>query len=308
MFAGMSDPNFYVHPGLDRAAHRRRDEDWLAEARRAAAIVPVWQGRNLAVVEPPAAVFLELDVLLSVGVAPDDTIFLGLDDDRPLFAADLSGLGDDHAQALAAMGMPGAEFVDLRRIGQHLPRGDGALLAYARGLAHWHGRTRFCGACGGPTQVECAGHVRRCTGCGLQHFPRTDPATIMLVTDGERCLVGRQAAWAPGMYSTLAGFVEPGECLEDAVVREVFEETGVRCGRVTYHASQPWPFPQSLMCGFFAEALTTEIIIDPEEIEDARWVSRADLRAGVVALPRADSIARRLIETWLQADRSDMRR
>jgi NAD+ diphosphatase len=185
------------------------------------------------------------------------------------------------------------------------PRGEGSLLAYARGLIYWHGRHRFCGVCGSPTLAFEGGHVRRCTNpaCGSSHFPRTDPAVIMLVTDGDRALVGRQAVWPKGMHSTLAGFVEPGESLEAAVAREVFEEAGIEVDQVRYHSSQPWPFPCSIMLGFYARARTTEIKLDQLELEDARWVERDWLLAHQddedFRLPRLDSIARRLIEDWL---------
>ncbi len=194
----------------------------------------------------------------------------------------------------------------MRRVGPLLPRHEGALLAYARGIAYWHERHRFCGVCGAPTQSAEGGHVRRCTGpaCGTTHFPRTDPAVIMLVHDGERCLLGRKPGWPAGMHSTLAGFVEPGESLEEAVAREVFEEAGIRVDDVTYHSSQPWPFPASLMLGFHARARTLEITVDPEELEHAAWFERSFLLArqddDTLRLPRRDFIARRLVEDWLR--------
>ena len=180
------------------------------------------------------------------------------------------------------------------------------LAAFARGITHWHSRHRFCGVCGYKTVPEEV-ITRRCTNptCATTHFPRTDPAVIMLVHDGnERCLLGRQAAWPQGMHSTLAGFVEPGESLEEAVAREVFEETHVTLSRVTYHSSQPWPFPASLMLGFHAEAKTTDIIVDTSELEAARWYEKSWLLQHeddeAFRLPRKDSIARRLLEDWLR--------
>ena len=179
------------------------------------------------------------------------------------------------------------------------------MLALARAILFWHARHRFCGLCGSPTRSEEAGHVRRCTdpACNTMHFPRTDPAVIMLVTQGEQALMGRSRHFPPGMYSTLAGFVEPGESLEEAVAREVREESGIEVGAVDYHSSQPWPFPANIMLGFHAQALTTEITVDFGELEDARWVERGWLIAHVdgddFRLPRRDLIARRLIEDWL---------
>jgi NAD+ diphosphatase len=259
-----------------------------------------------------------------------EVILLGLADGIACFAADVSGLErpEEHP-TLAGTG----SFTDLREAGPLIGHDEGSLLAYARGMVVWHGRHRFCGVCGGATISAEAGHVRRCTNpaCAALHFPRTDPAVIMLVHDGEQCLLGRQARFAPGMYSTLAGFVEPGESLEAAVAREVFEETGIRTGTVHYHSSQPWPFPSSLMLGFHAEAASRAITVQADEIEDARWFSRATLLraaartgdlhlernageapvaasplsdeedvAATLRLPRSDSIARRLVEDWIQ--------
>jgi NAD+ diphosphatase len=201
--------------------------------------------------------------------------------------------------------MAAAGFTDLRSVGAIMPRDDGALLAYARGLIHWHSRHRFCGVCGHPTVSEQAGHQRRCANpvCGAVHFPRTDPAVIMLIHDGDRIILGRQAQWPPGMNSVLAGFVEPGESLEEAVAREVMEEVGIAVTEVRYRSSQPWPFPSSIMLGFTARALTADIRLSPDEIETARWYSRDELRRSPenesFRLPRRDSIARRLVDDWL---------
>ncbi len=181
---------------------------------------------------------------------------------------------------------------------------EAAILAYARGLMHWQSRTRFCGVCGSPCVPRSAGHVMHCTGCETDHFPRSDPAVIMLVVREDRALLGHATRFVDGMYSTLAGFVEPGESLEEAVRREVFEETGVSVGEVAYHSSQPWPFPQSLMLGFYGEGLSEEITFHDAELADARWFSRAMCRnpeAHGFRLPGPDSIARRLIEDWMAA-------
>lgn len=190
----------------------------------------------------------------------------------------------------------------LRDLGPDLPAEDRGFLVQAQAMWEWRRAHRFCGRCGGGLVPQRGGYALQCESCGRQHFPRTDPAVIMLVTDGERALLGRQAVWPEGRFSTLAGFVDPGESLEDAVAREVREEAGIEVTDVTYFGNQPWPFPSSLMVGFFARATTTDIVIDDDEIEEARWFSREELRAaaeaGTVALPGGISISRSLIEAW----------
>ncbi|HWB50344.1 MAG TPA: NAD(+) diphosphatase [Stellaceae bacterium] len=320
----MRPANYYSHPGFERAGLRRRDTDWIraALADAAAQFIPVWRTQNLIVeldgAEPRAIVLAAEHAGVLLGEdAPDAhlehgrVVFLGVVDERPHFALDLSHVDAPLAAlaspALAASGIPAeaARFADLRQLAGRLARPEGALLALARAMVFWHHRHRFCGVCGSPTLTEEAGHMRRCTNpdCKTMHFPRTDPAVIMLVSDGERALLGRNKNFPPGMYSTLAGFVEPGESLEDAVAREVREETGVEVTNVTYHSSQPWPFPANIMLGFHAEAATTEIAVDYGELEDARWFKRDWLLAhtddNTFRLPRRDSIARRLVEDWL---------
>ncbi len=302
---GQLRPNFYASGGLDRLAHHRRDAAWLAArlADPATRILPVWRAQNLIVAgAAPAAAWLPAIRAAALLREARDIAFLGYIDSVAHFAIEVSFL-DDPAPVLSLA--EAATFTDLRTVGPLLRHEEGALLAYARGLMHWHGRHHFCGVCGHPTQAAEAGHVRRCTSvaCGAQHFPRTDPAVIMLVHDGERALLGRQASWPPGMHSVLAGFVEPGESLEDAVRREVAEEVGIDVVEVRYHSSQPWPFPSSIMLGFTARATSTELKPAMDEIESARWYSRAELRQSpeneIFRLPRRDSIARRLLEDWL---------
>ncbi|MEQ9490278.1 MAG: NAD(+) diphosphatase [Alphaproteobacteria bacterium] len=297
--------NFYESGPLDRQAVYRGDTAWIQTqlARPETRILPVWRGSNLVSEENDLLTGAPQTVYLS----PDDElvsetttlIFLGLADETAYFAADLSHL----EEAPAAEG----EFRDLRAVGPIMPHAEGSILAYARGLSFWHGRHRFCGICGHATLSGSAGHVRICTNrdCGAQHFPRTDPAVIMLIHDGAgNALLGRQRSWAPGMHSTLAGYVEPGEGLEDAVAREVMEESGIAVRDIRYHSSQPWPFPSSIMLGFFAEAATKDIQVDEDELESADWFSRDFLLNSPenesFRLPRRDSIARRLIETWLK--------
>jgi NAD+ diphosphatase len=326
----MNLPNYYAAPGFERAGLRRRDADWL----RAQAIdsraqfVPVWRNQNLVLdiagAEPCATLLGPDHAALILGgfgdaeahLAHGRVVFLGLIAERAHFALDLSGIEAPldvlRDPALAASGMlaggiaaEGLRFADLRQLAGRLPHHEGALLAFARAMLFWHSRHRFCGVCGSPTLSEEAGHMRRCTdpACKAMHFPRTDPAVIMLVQDGDRCLLGRQRIWPQGMHSTLAGFVEPGESLEEAVAREIFEESGIVVDDVTYHSSQPWPFPSSLMLGFTARARTTEIKVDHVELESARWFDRDWLLAhrddDNFRMPGKISIARRLIDDWL---------
>jgi NAD+ diphosphatase len=301
-------PNVYAAGPLDRADRLRKDAGWLAEAQAdpASRFLPVWRGRHLFEDRPggtAVAVALPADRAAALVAGGAEVCFLGLRGETAYFGLDLSHLETvDHEPALAGLG----DFADLRQIGPLLPRDESAILAQARALAHWHGRHRYCGLCGAPTEPGDGGYVRRCTdaGCGAPHFPRTDPAVIMLVHDGgARCVLGRNPRFPPGMHSTLAGFVEPGESLEDAVAREVEEEVGLKVRDVTYHSSQPWPFPSSLMLGFHARADFADLTIDPEELAEAGWYDRAWLKASPedesFKLPRADSIARRLIEDWL---------
>ena len=300
-------PNLYTGSPLDRAAGRRDDEAWIAAAleRADTLVVPVWRGRILlrgVAGEAPQAVFLAGGPAAALRQAEGAVwVFLGLQGPLPVFAVDLSA-AEDPLPLLPPE--PGA-FTDLRAVAGTLPGADAAVLAHARGLLHWRSRHRFCGSCGAACTPRSAGHVMHCAACGTSHFPRTDPAVIMLVYSGDRALLGHSSRFpASTMYSTLAGFVEPGESLEEAVAREVMEEAGVPVGRVQYHSSQPWPFPGSLMLGFYAEAQSEEITIDPTELEDVRWFARAQLRdhqAHGFTLPRPDSIARRLIEDWVAA-------
>jgi NAD+ diphosphatase len=298
----MKSPNFYAGLQLDRAAEKRRDEAWIAGQlnRDEARILPVWRAQNLVIEQPePRAVFLSVTAVNGYG---GTSMYLGEFGGAPIFAVDLSAL--DEASITAQFGAHG-KFVDLRSVGGLMERQEGGMLAYARALAHWHGRHGYCGVCGAPTTSIAAGHIRKCANaaCGTEHFPRTDPAVIMLVHDEDRCLLGHHVRWTIPMYSTLAGFVEPGESLEDAVAREIFEEAGIRVDDVRYHSSQPWPFPASIMLGFYARARTIELKLDPDELQNAGWFTRDFLRGphdpDKFRLPRADSIARRLINDWI---------
>lgn len=304
-------PNVYGFGGLDRSAHIRERESWLDELleRPGTVIVPVWRSRSLvAPGDLPRAGMLSAAEHKGLMRFADMSAFLGEYDGVAHVAIDLSPLEEtDILNILAAHGV----FQDLRQIGPLLNRFEGSVLAYARGLMWWHQRHRFCGVCGSETRIVKGGHQRSCTNesCRAPHFPRTDPAVIMLVHDGERCLLGRQKVWPEGMYSTLAGFVEPGETLEEAVAREVWEESGIHVRDVRYHSSQPWPFPSSLMLGFHAEAKSFDIVRNDDELGDAQFFTLdqlADFEALGKFLPRRDSIARRLIQDWVESVRPDL--
>lgn len=295
--------NIFASAGFDRAAALRRDAAWIEQrlADPSTRFAAVWQLKALFTLGgEPRVRWLghrEAAPLLGAGTA----VFLGMHEGAAHFAVEVAHT--DPADLARPVG--NAEFQELRRHGAALPPAEAGMLALARGMMHWHARHRFCGVCGEPTEPRDAGHVRGCTSaaCGAVHFPRTDPAIIVLVRCGERALLGRQPTWDAGRYSSLAGFVEPGESLEDAVAREVFEEAGVRVERVRYHSSQPWPFPSSLMVGFTAEADDNAVTVDGDELEDARWFTRDELRRGLadgtLLLPSEVSIAHRLVSEWL---------
>lgn len=300
-------PNIFGFSGLDRRAHLRHEPDHIDEnlAHDDARLVVVWRSKNLVVQTAEGdgmdAVWLGVEENRHLLEMAGNVASLGHSGDTSHVAIDLSHLDETE---IGRHVPTGAMFGDLREIGSLLGRFDGSILAYARGLMFWHKRHGFCGVCGSPTIAVKGGHERDCTNenCRTPHFPRTDPAVIMLVHDGDRVLLGTQAIWTNGMYSTLAGFVEPGETLEEAVAREVWEESGIEVRDVRYHSSQPWPFPASIMLGFHAEAKTTEIKMNDKELADCQWFSRNELlnfESLGKKLPREISIARRLIEDWL---------
>jgi NAD+ diphosphatase len=315
----VTEPNAFTGARLDRADDaRRRDPEWLAGLREHPGARAIVAGsRGLRVDDGGALARVPLNG------APSE-LLLGLDGEGPLFALDedpaaegvppLIGAGGNRGEPPPASG---GERIGLREAATVLSQEDGGLAAYTAALLNWHRRHRFCANCGQPTAVAEAGLVRSCPNCRAEHHPRTDPVVIMLVTDGaDRLLLGRQAAWPTGRYSALAGFVAPGESLEEAVAREVGEEAGVRVGRPRYVASQPWPFPASLMLGFSAPWTGGEPTIGDEELQDVRWFERAEIAAaasedddigwgtsgdagGPLKLPPRLAIARRLVEDWL---------
>jgi len=306
---------------LDRAAQLRGDGDAIAAmwADPATRVLPIWRGKPL--VEDAAAIRLPVDHKIFKD-ANGSAIFLGLEAAGPVFAQDISGWtpAELNAEDMAQFFDPsqqqhpdlpqGQLFCELRAVMAQLNARDAELIATAKSLFDWHRTHRFCSTCGHESNMAMAGWQRDCPSCSRKHFPRTDPVVIMLITHGNSVLLGRSPRWPDGMYSLLAGFVEPGETIEAAVRREVFEEAGVRVGPVDYLASQPWPYPSSLMFGCRGAALTDEITIDPVEIEDALWVSREemlDVFAGthpVIKPARIGAIAHFILQHWL-ADRLD---
>jgi NAD+ diphosphatase len=295
----MQQGNIFAGPYVDRDAHMRKDPAWFASALadERSRYLPVWNSRNLiAAGDAPRAALLDLRAVPEERRNDNDLILLGRFGDINVFAYEIESTEPPQLG-------PGTRFEDLRLVAAVLPPAEAGLLGYARGMLLWRARHRFCGTCGATTLAARGGHVLVCTNpsCRHEHFPRTDPAIIVLVSDGERALLGRQASWPVGRYSTIAGFVEPGESLEDAVAREVFEETGIEVDQIEYHSSQPWPFPSSLMLGFMAHALTTQIRRRDDELEDAQWFTRADLASGRPVVPPGISISFRLIEHWFDA-------
>jgi len=289
-------PNVFAGPHVDRLKFANADAESVARAitEGSARLIPVWKSRCPVVRLPsPAACLLPFDSGPFAGIDLNELILLGEYHGLAIFTTEIEG---ETPPALDT----GVEFADLRLAAALLPHEEAGLVAYARAMISFRHRHRFCGSCGAPTAPQQNGRVMVCQrpGCDTEFFPRVDPAVIVLVTDGDRALLGRQPAWPAGRYSTIAGFVEPGESLEDAVRREVLEETGVETGAMIYQSSQPWPFPRSLMLGFRAEALTTEIRLRDRELEDARWFHRDELKGGSM-MPFSQSIAYRLIQEWL---------
>ncbi len=304
--------------GLERAAALRCDPVALAEGLARGRVLPVWRGKPLMRDDTPG--WLEAGhPALAEGGPP---VFLGLDDGVPRFATDISSWSPEAGAEAVVAGFfdpsvqrhPGLDdsygFAELRGVMTRLTAREAELAATAKAVLQWHRSHGFCSVCGAVSGMSHGGWQRTCQACGAHHFPRTDPVVIMLVTRGNSVLLGRSPGWPEGMYSLLAGFVEPGETMEAAVRREVLEEAGIRCGAVSYLASQPWPFPASLMIGARVEALSEKIVIDPAELEQALWVSREEMvtvMAGahpVIKPARNGAIAHFILLNWL-ADRLD---
>ena len=294
---------------LDRASEMRTDDGWIAQRRKdpSSLILPMWRLQPFLLGPEKNAANLELGLFrpglcesLAGGGAP--CVFLGLEGECALFALDISAAEDPQISGpLAGLG----HFREARAAAQLLSMRDAAILGQAKAMIDWHQRHGFCARCGAATAIVDAGYRRHCKACGADHFPRTDPVVIMLATYGEECLVGRGRQFPKGMYSALAGFIEPGETIEEAVRRELKEEAGIEVGDVSYYTTQPWPFPSSLMIGCFAEALGKELRVDENELAEARWLTRATARSVIEGaqteglwLPPPIAIAHHLIRKW----------
>jgi len=296
----------YTHSSLERAAELRSDDDAIAQLAGQLDVGTYVIGGDLIVMkkgDPVHCPLFSLDEARALAPA-SEIVFLGLLQGvgrfgygiSPVTAASLKTCGDYHVtdlRSIAVYGLAAAE---------HLPP-----IAEAKALLNWHARHRFCANCGESTQATQAGWRRDCPKCKAEHFPRTDPVAIMLAVDGEHCLLGRSPRFVPTMWSCLAGFIEPGESIEDAVRRETHEEAGITCGRVVYFHSQPWPFPSSLMIGCHAQALTRDIVVDRRELEDARWFSKSEIETMMLrrhpeglTTPPPVAVAHHIIRAWLE--------
>ena len=288
-------------PALDRAAHLRKDSRFL-EARLGdpdSLLIPFWRNKLLiSNRESSSPVALRVASAPAFVAAEVEIVWLGLLGERACFAVDVSALD----QPLGAVAEAAGSFEDLRLAGSFMHPRDFGTLAFARGILHWHREHRFCGRCGAPTRVREGGHVRECAPCDVKHFPRTDPAVMILVTRGDRCLLARQPMFPPGMFSALAGFVEPGESVEECVLREAREEVGLEVSDLRYFRSQSWPFPQSLMIGFNVTTERDEFALDREELEEGRWFTRAELaNPQGFFYPPAVSLAHHMIRAFVAA-------
>ncbi|MCE9521517.1 MAG: NAD(+) diphosphatase [Alphaproteobacteria bacterium] len=305
------NPNVFANSPLDRAAHLRTNQEWLASAfaDKRSLFIPVWKLMPFLIKNREGkreAGWVTAELALPLMRPGAVTVFLGLHKDCAHFAIDISGLSDPTADgALAGLG----EFADLRMVAEEIDIGDAAILAQAKSIIDWHQRHGFCANCGGQTESAEAGYKRYCETCNTEHFPRTDPVVIMLALNGDSCLLGRQAKWPNGFYSALAGFIEPGESIEEAVARELQEEAGIKTAEVLFFSTQPWPYPSSLMIGCFARAASTEITIDGNELSDAQWFPRAKVREALLKkgtpelrLPPPLAIAHQLVKSWVEQE------
>ncbi len=305
------NPNIFANNPLDRVSHKRLDASWIAEQllSKDSFMLPMYK-ENIFVLPPakpdgpPEVGFMRPDLFAGAMADGASVLFLGLDKkQRAYFAIDLPGDTDpSKTGVLKGYG----EFGDLRGLAMNIDAQDAAIAAQAKAVLKWHSTHKFCSACGAPSVIAEGGYRRDCPQCKTQHFPRTDPVVIMLATLGDKALLGRQKIFPKGMYSALAGFVEPGESIEEAVARELYEEAACRVSQVTYRFTQPWPYPMSLMIGCTAVADSDGIKVDGIELEEAIWVSRDDLRGALegsrnsgVMIPPPFAIAHQLVRHFV---------
>ncbi|MDB5444758.1 MAG: MutT/nudix family protein [Phenylobacterium sp.] len=297
--------NTFAGNPLDRASDRRVDADWLKRqlASDQALGVALWNGKTFVETGQDGAVqisYLPGKLVSELAGGAERLLFLGLWKETAIFAVDLEGRADPADSTLQGMG----RFEELRQISLKLPATDASILATAKAMFEWRRRHRHCAVCGQPSHPTDGGWKRKCESCEAEHFPRTDPVVIMLPYHGDRCMLGRQEIWPKGMFSALAGFLEPGEAIEEACARELNEEAGLRAVKVRYHSSQPWPYPSSLMIGLLAEVQDDEGAPDQTELSEVRWFTRAearDLLAGkldATFAPPPSAIAHQLIKAW----------
>jgi NAD+ diphosphatase len=299
--------NTFAGNPLDRASDRRANAEWLKakQAEPDSLALVLWNGKPM--VENRSGggcqiAYVRADLACELSGGDERLLFMGLWKETAVFALDMEGQTDPADGPLQGLG----RFEDLRAIALELPGPDAAILATAKAMFEWRRRHRHCANCGQPSEPVDGGWKRVCPACRTEHFPRTDPVVIMLPVNGEKCLLGRQSAWAKGVYSALAGFLEPGESIEEACAREIWEEAGLRTRKVSYHSTQPWPYPSSLMIGLIAEVEDGEAAPDQTELEEVRWFTRDEARllmkGGLpgARAPGAVAIAHQLIKAWAE--------
>ena len=305
-----SSDNFFTSENLNRLAEKRNDENWIKEnlENPETLFIPLWQEKNLInLSSDPQIGFLKNELLLKYLPADNRPTLIGELNGKIYFSLSLDNSDPDIEEAFSGFG----SFVPIRKYAALLDKDEAALLSYAKALNNWQSRHLFCGKCGSKTQLAYTGHRMDCSNrdCSHQSFPRTDPAIITLIYRENKCLLVRQSKWPPGQYALVAGFVEPGESLESAVARETYEETGIELDEITYFSAQPWPFPGSIMLGFFAKATTEEITFHDDELEDAKWMTREniidELKNKTLRNPTSYSIAYRLLETWFNKESNE---
>ncbi len=305
-----SSANFFASENLKRLAEKRNDEKWISKQFESTdtLFIPVWQGKNLFDISDEAKIVtLRKDEIKKFGMKECSFTLLGKLNNKVYFSFSLDRIDTDLDKEFSSFGI----FAPLRKYAALLNKDDASLIAYSIALSNWQKKHRFCGNCGNKTILVLAGHRLDCsnTDCNHQIFPRTDPAVITLVYKDDKCLLVRQPHWQPGQYALVAGFVEPGESLESAVAREIYEETGIEVTDIKYFSSQPWPFPGSIMLGFSAEATTNKITFHDQELEDAKWMTRNEIIEGLknrtLKNPTSFSIAFRLLENWFDKDNNE---